>query len=121
MKKIIAGIIAFAPSLALAQTAPITDVNGLTAKLTSLGNTLIGVLIAFAVIWIIFNVVRFIMKADSPEDRKPIQGAILWGIVGLFVILSIWGLVRILTNTFRTSNETPTTDFPVINYPSRTL
>jgi len=117
MKKIIAGIVSFLPSLAFAQ--PITDANSLTYKLTNLGNTLIGILIAFAVIWIIINVVRFIMKADSPEDRKPIQGAILWGIVGLFVILSIWGLVRILTNTFRTDSTAPTDQYPTIQYPSR--
>lgn len=117
MKKIIAGIASFLPSLALAQ--PITDVNTLTYKLTNIGNTLIGILIAFAVIWIIINVVRFIMKADSPEDRKPIQQAILWGIVGLFVILSIWGLVRILTNTFKTDSTAPTEDFPTVQYPTR--
>jgi heme/copper-type cytochrome/quinol oxidase subunit 4 len=116
MKKIIIGIASFLPSVAFAQA--ITDANSLTAKLTNIGNTVIGLLIAFAVIWIIVNVVRFIMKADS-DDRKPIQNAILWGIVGLFVILSIWGLVRILTNTFRTDTTAPTDQFPTIQYPSR--
>lgn len=119
MKKIIAGVVSFLPSLAFAQTGIINDVNSLTAKFTSLGNTAIGILIAFAVIWIIFNVVRFIMKADSPDDRKPIQAAILWGIVGLFVILSIWGLVRILSNTFRTDNRAPVESYPVVQYPPR--
>ena len=46
MKKIIATIVTLVPSFALAQA--ITDVNSLTYKLTNLGNTLIGVLIAFA-------------------------------------------------------------------------
>lgn len=116
MKKIIAGVVSFLPSIAFAQQ--ITDANSLTTKLTNLGNTFIGILIAFAVIWIIVNVVRFIIKADS-EDRKPIQAAILWGIVGLFVILSIWGLVRILTNTFATDTTAPTESFPRIQYPTR--
>lgn len=117
MKKIIAGVVSFLPSIAFAQQ--ITDANTLTTKLTNLGNTFIGILIAFAVIWIIVNVVRFIIKADDPGARGPIQSAILWGIVGLFVILSIWGLVRILTNTFSTDSTAPTESFPRIQYPSR--
>ena len=118
MKKTLATIIALAPSLVFAQSNAITDVNSLTAKLTNLGNTFIQLLIAFAVIWIIYNVVRYIMKADS-DDRKPIGNAILWGIVGLFIILSIWGLVRILSNTFRTDSTAPTNQYPVVQYPAQ--
>jgi len=115
MKKLIALSIAAAPSLAFAQ-AQIVDSTTLVQKFTSLGNTFIQVLIAFAVIWIIFNVIRFIVKADS-DDRKTYQNAILWGIVGLFVILSLWGLVRILTNTFKTENVGPRPgEIPSIQY-----
>ncbi len=117
MKKIIVSIAALAPAIASAQA--ITDVNSLTYKLTNIGNTLIQVLIALAVIWIIWNVVRFIMSADDPEKRKSLQGAILWGIVGLFVILSIWGLVNILSNTFRTNSNAPTNQYPVITLPNQ--
>lgn len=113
MKKIIATLAVLVPSVAFAQA--ITDANTLVFKLTNLGNTFIGILIAFAVIWIIFNVVRFIVS--SSEKRKEYQGGILWGIVGLFVILSIWGLVRILTNTFRTDNTAPINQYPQVQYP----
>ncbi|MES2216024.1 MAG: hypothetical protein V4481_01875 [Patescibacteria group bacterium] len=118
MKKIIAALAVSLPILASAQA--ITDVNTLTYKLTNLGNTFIQILIAFAVIYIIYNVVRFlIVGADNEEKRASARSAILWGVVGLFVILSIWGLVRILTNTFRTDTTTPTNQFPVVNYPQQ--
>ena len=117
MKKLIATLVAFAPAIAGAQA--ITDVNSLNIKLTNLGNTFIQILIAFAVIWIIFNVVRYLVMGGSDDEKRKTAGkAILWGIVGLFVILSIWGLVRILTNTFRTDTTTPTNQFPVIKYPN---
>ena len=117
MKKIIASIVTLAPSIALAQ--PITDINSLTYKLTNLGNTFIQILIAFAVIIIIYNVVRYILKSDAPEERATIGKSILWSIVGLFVILSIWGLVRILTNTFRTDTTAPTNQFPRNPFPNQ--
>jgi hypothetical protein len=113
MKKIIAAVAVLVPSLASAQA--ITDINTLTNKLTNIGNVIIEILIAFAVLYIIFNVVRYIMSDD--EGRKAKGMSILWGIVGLFVILSIWGLVNILSNTFRTNTNAPTQQFPQLNYP----
>lgn len=113
MKKIIALVISFSPSLALAQNAVIHDVNSLTGTLTSIGNVVIQLLIAFAVIYIIIRVVQFIMESDSTK-RSEIRASILYGILGLFVILSIWGLVAILTGSFRTVNNPPTNQFPQI-------
>ena len=110
MKKLIASLAILAPSVALAQ-APVVDATSLADKLTSIGNTLIGLLIAFAVIWIIISVIRFIMA--SGEERAERRSSILWGVVGLAIILCIWGLVAILTNTFNTYNQAPVQNFPV--------
>jgi hypothetical protein len=94
-------------------------INDVTDKFTNLGNTFIEVLIAFAVIWIIFNVVRYlIVGADSEEKRKTARQAIIWGIIGLAIILSIWGLVNIVLQTFKfNDNNAPVNQFPSV--PSR--
>ncbi len=114
MKKIIAAsIVAFAPALAFAQTAQITDVNSLSNKLINLGNLFTYLLIAAAVIFIIWNIVIYLIKGGSDEEaRKKASSSILWGIVGLFIILSIWGLVNILINTF--STRAPDTRIPQV-------
>lgn len=117
MKKILAALAVSVPALVSAQA--ITDINSLTYKLTNIGNVVIQILIAFAVIYIIFQVIRYIMNGDKPDERTVIGKGILWGIVGLFVILSIWGLVRILTNTFRTDTNAPVNQYPVVDYPDR--
>lgn len=107
MKKIIASITAAFPAVALAQTQPITDVNSLTSKLIGIGNIVTFLLTALAVIFIIWNVIIFLIKGGADDTaRKAAIKAIISGIVGLFIILSIWGLVNILIGTFRT---TPTT------------
>jgi hypothetical protein len=59
-------------------------------------------LVSLAVIYIIWNVVQYFIK-PSEGDRKDAGMNILWGIIGLFVIVSIWGLVNIFTNTFKTA------------------
>ncbi len=92
------------------------DFNDVTRKFTFLGNAFLDVLIFFAVIWIVFNVVRYlIVGADSEEKRKTARQAIIWGIIGLAIILSIWGLVNVVLKTFRfNDNNTPVQQFPTI-------
>ncbi|MBU6426986.1 hypothetical protein KGQ27_01975 [Patescibacteria group bacterium] len=103
MKKLIAAIISFSPALAMAQTAPITDVNSLTYKLIGIGNVILYLLIAAAVIFIVWNIVMVLIKGSDPEAKSGAWKNVGWGVVGLAIILSIWGLVNILTNTFRTT------------------
>lgn len=104
MKKLLSLTALLAPSAALAQTQVITDANSLTQKLIGLGNIAIYLLISLAILYIIWNIVQFLIKGSDDETaRSKARGGILWGIVGLAVILSIWGLVNILTNTFRTT------------------
>ena len=108
MKKIIAFALAFAPMAAMAQiSGNINSVNSLAERLINIGNLFTYLLIAAAVIFIIWHVVVYLIKGGSDEEaRGKASSSILWGVVGLFIILSIWGLVNILMNTFRT---TPTT------------
>lgn len=106
MKKIIALGLLFAPLSTFAQTisGQINTVDGIFGKFTSLGNAFVTILISLAVIWIIVNVFHYLI-AGGEEDRKKGGMAILYGVVGLFVILSIWGLVSILKRTFDTGEN----------------
>lgn len=103
MKKIFASIAVFAPTIVFAQAlAPITNVNSLSSRIIGIGNLFTYLLVALAVIYIVWNVVQYVIKPGA-EDRSAAGWNILWGVVGLFVIVSIWGLVNILTNTFKTT------------------
>lgn len=113
MKKIIALAIALAPLSVFAQQ--ITDVNSLTSKLSKIGDTVLVLFISFAIIWIVWSVIRYIMTQDVERSKRGHD--ILLGIVGLFVILSIWGLVAILSNTFTTQTNVPRDKFPTVPTP----
>ena len=111
MKKLIALGLALSPLSAFAQTQ-LTDLNSVSTKFTNIGNIVITLLISLSVIWIIISVFRYFI-AGGEEDRKKGGMAILYGVVGLFVILSIWGLVAILKNTFSTGvQDAPMDQFP---------
>lgn len=117
MKKLIAFVLAFSPVLALAQT--LNDIDTVAQKATNIGDLIIKLAISLAVLWIIVSVVRYlIVGADNEEERAKGGKSILYGVIGLFVILSIWGLVFLLTNSFRFGrNTTPTTEINRIKLP----
>ena len=105
MKKLFAFVVAFVPGIASAQTlASLNNINDVSNKFTGILNQITILLISLAVLWIIISVVRYLIAGGDSEKRKEGGLRILWGIVGLFVIVSIWGLVSILTNSFATTN-----------------
>ena len=121
MKKFIIAIVSFSPLVAFAQytAAPVTDATSLGSKITSLFNVAIDVLMALAVLWIIVSVVVWLVSSGSEGAAKWRNNA-LWGIVGLAIILSIWGLVHLLTGTAGLGNNRiqvgDIPQVPVVNY-----
>jgi len=85
----------------------IKDVNSLATRLVSIGDLIIYILTALAVLYIVYATVRYLVMGEEGADRKEAGIKILWGFVGLFIIVSIWGLVSLLTNTFPTYNQMP--------------
>ena len=65
---------------------------------------------AVAVIYFLLGVLKYIQSTDSEEKRKEGITMMTYGIIGLFVMVSMWGLVTVLTNSFGLQN-TPI-DFP---------
>ena len=61
-------------------------------------NTIIPVIVALTVIYVIWG--AFGLTRSDGEDRKKYRDIILYGILGLFIMVSIYGLVNILTGTF---------------------
>lgn len=56
-------------------------------------------LIAIAVVAFVWGVITLILNPDNEEKKKKGKQFMLWGIIALFVIVSIWGLVGILSRT----------------------
>ncbi len=57
-------------------------------------------LYAFAFAAFFYGVVKFILNAEVEKERNTAKEWMTWSIVALFVMVSIWGIVGILVNTF---------------------
>lgn len=62
-------------------------------------DTLIPILIVFGVVYFIWGVVSFVISNDEEAKTKG-RDRMIYGIIGLVVIVAMWGLVGIVKNTF---------------------
>lgn len=60
---------------------------------------IIFLLIAVGVVYFLWGVVVFIQNADNPEKREEGYKHMIWGIIGIFIMVSARGIVNIITST----------------------
>lgn len=76
----------------------LTDlINFLTCTLMQ---AVVPLLVGLAVVFFVYGIIKFFLNPDNEEKKKEGKTFILWGIIALFVMVSIWGLVGILSGTF---------------------
>jgi len=91
------------PLVALAQGyAPNQGVMGLFSFAGAILNRIVPLIIAVAVVWFLFEVFMYTIAGDE-EKKTSAKKGMIWGIIGIFVMVSVWGLVAILQSTFGTS------------------
>lgn len=62
---------------------------------------LIPIFVVLAVIYFIYGLAQYILKAGDEDGRRGARDTMIWGVIALFVIVSIWGLVGVLSDTFK--------------------
>jgi hypothetical protein len=118
MKKAPTKVFALTTGTLVAFALPLVSLAAAVNNLSDVGsfiiniinNVLVPVLFAIAFIvflWGAFNV--FILGANSDDAKEKGKNLMLWGLVGFFVMVSIWGLVNILTGTVSFSNNSGVT------------
>lgn len=74
----------------------------------------VPVLVALALALFIWGGVVFVFSAGDDTKRKEGQKRMIWGIVGLFVIVSVWGLVQLFQVFFGADGDLGTIVAPGI-------
>jgi len=107
MKKIIASsIVLFSPLTAVFAQAAVTatpgsvsNVSNLATLLTNYFNLAVQLMLAAAVVFVIWNGFKFSSAGGDEEKRKEGQNGIIYGVIGIAVMLSVWGLIALLTGS----------------------
>lgn len=78
----------------------------LVCKIHQILNSIIPILILLGVVWFVWGVVRYVIS-DSEEAKQKGKDTIIAGIIGLAVIIGLWGLVNIVVETFNLQASVP--------------
>ena len=119
-------VFSFAPLLALAQVTtgggpvpcaggPVQDFQGMLCKIAEILGAILPVLVALGVVYFVWGVVTYVIASDE-EAKKTGRNRIIYGIIGLAIIISLWGIVRILGNTFGLNQNQVQINFPTVPY-----
>jgi hypothetical protein len=72
----------------------------------SLLKPLPAILVGIAVVMFIYGVI-ILMFSEGGEKKEEGKQYMIWGIVGIFVIVTMWGLINILAGIFNLDNNVP--------------
>ena len=83
------------PMIAFAQ-----DLNNSLDVIANLLNDVIPILMVLATIVFIIGIIKYIMAGGDEDGVSSAKWYMLWSIIALFVMVSVWGIVGILIDTF---------------------
>lgn len=92
--------IAIGSGLALPALAYAADVVSILHQLEVVLNRVIPILMIVATIVFLWGVIRYITAGGDEEKLADGRRFIIFGLVGLFVMLAIWGVVRAIVAQF---------------------
>ena len=98
----------FVPSFIFAKSSSLRA-NNLSGLVKGIGlfinSWLIPMFVLAALVYFLIGVIQYIGISDDSKKSEKKQ-KMFWGLIGLFVMLSVWSLVFVIKNTFGISTGT---------------
>lgn len=66
-------------------------------------NPLIILMFALAMVYFIYGLIKYLLSPDNEEVRKSSKSHMLWGVIGMFVMISVFGFMNLILTTLKES------------------
>lgn len=67
--------------------------------LSELVNPALYLLLAIAVVIFIYGIIEMMAGAANDKKREDGRRHLMWGIIGLFIMLGVWGIISIIEDS----------------------
>jgi len=71
--------------------------------MTSINKVIIDPLVIFifalAMVYFIYGLAKYLLSQDNEEVRKASKSHMIWAVVGMFIMFSVYGIMHIIVNT----------------------
>ncbi len=87
---------------------PTTRIDTIICRIGSyIIDPLIALLMTLALVLFIWGVIQFLVNQNNGEEAKIADGKrhMIWGIVGLVIMVSVYGLMALISRTFDLKNS----------------
>ena len=111
MKKIVYSLLAFSPLMALAQvtTGGVGTIDNTATSLAGTFNKVVNILIpaffGLAVIYFFYGVAKYILAAGDPDEASKGKSIMIYGVIALAVMATLYGLINFLTQNLGISGS----------------
>lgn len=112
IKNIIIATASFYPSLIFAQSQLTQTNNFFIAVKNIVSNLLIPLAFTLALLFFFWGVAKYIRSEGN--DKAQARQIMVWGVIALFVMSAVWGLVRFIRTEFGIGPDTNIT-IPTVN------
>lgn len=94
------------PAVAAGQGGSIEDINDLVVAFDNLVSNLIPLAASLALLAFFWGLAQYIFKAGDKEAKEEGQRVMIAGVVGLFLIAAIGGIIELLAESLDISTST---------------
>ena len=107
MKKLIAlAAVVGAPVVAFAQLG---NLQGIVDAIGTIVNALIPIAFAAALLFFFWGLALYLLAGGNEDSQAKGKTMMFWGVIALFVMASIWGIVSFINEALGISEETTVT------------
>ncbi len=98
---------ALLPLSAIAASPSAEGVNTILNNILGASTILIQILITLAVLTFGWGIVKLIFAASDPKQVENAKGILLWGVIGIFVLSSLYGIITFIKTYVGLPDESP--------------
>ena len=99
------GLLALPFIASAANASAASGLNGTLALFNNLFNNMIALFITLAIVVFFWGLIKYLW--DMGEDKAQGLQIMMYGVIAIFVMVSIWGIIRLLQNTFKVTSTDP--------------
>ena len=113
-KNVIKAVVYISGAIAAPFVASAQELKDLESSTMSILGSVAPILIGLAVVFFLWQMIKFTSLAESDKERAEAKGLMVYSVIAILVMVSIWGIIALLTNIFGLQNTKTITNFEEI-------
>lgn len=99
-------------------SAEFDGIKGILTGVSGLMNMVVRIIFGLALIYFFWGGARFILNAGDAKTREDGKNKMIWGVITLFVMISIYGIIAWLTGVLGLPSGDSVLDSGIFNLPN---